>query len=169
LNKTTAIFTAAALSFATLSGAAFAQSAEVSVGMTVYGPQGGEVGTVDEIDGTTALVNTGTNVVALPIDKFATSEKGPVISVTKAQLNEIVEQAAAEAAAKLDVALVAGAAVVDSNGTALGTIGSIDGENVVLETEGGPVALTKAYFTVGTAGLTALVTAEQVAAALANS
>lgn len=166
MKTTSKLFAAAALSLATFSGAAFAQGANVTAGATVYDPQGGTVGTVDSVADGAAVVNTGAHTVALPLDKFATSEKGPVISVTKQQLDDIAAQADADAAAKLDTALVAGAAVVDNAGTALGTIDKVDGDNVVLKTEKGPVSLTKKYFAVQNGALMALVTKDQVLAAL---
>jgi hypothetical protein len=167
MKTTTKLFTAAALSFAMMSGAAHAQAANVTAGATVYDPQGGEVGKIDSVADGAAVVNTGTHSVALPVDKFATSDKGPVISVTKAELDKIAADANAEAAAKLDAALVAGAAVVDNAGVALGTIDKVDGDNIVLKTEKGPVTFTHKYFAVGTDGkLMALVTKDQVFAAL---
>jgi hypothetical protein len=158
LKTTTAFFTAAALSLATFSGAAFAQAANVTAGATVYDPQGGTVGTVDSVADGIAVVNTGAHTVALPLGKFATSEKGPIISVTKQQLDDI--------AAKVTAALVVGAAVVDNAGVALGTIDKVDGENIVLNTEKGPVALTTKYFAVQNGALMALVTKDQILAAL---
>jgi hypothetical protein len=161
------LFATAALSLATLSGAAFAQAANVTAGATVYDPQGGEVGKIDSVTNGVAVVNTGAHSVALPVDKFATSAKGPVISVTRAELDKIAADADAQAAAQLNAALVANAAVVDNEGVALGTIDKIDGDNIILKTEKGPVTFTRKYFAVGTDGkLMALVTKEQVLAAL---
>ncbi len=71
-----------------------------------------------------------------------------------------------EASAGLDKALVAGAAVVDNAGVALGTIDKVDGDNVVLKTEKGPVSLTRKYFALNNGALTALVTKDQVLSAL---
>lgn len=169
MKTTTKLFAAAALSLAAYSGAAFAQAADVKAGATVYDPQGGTVGTVDSVADGAAVVNTGAHTVALPLDKFATSEKGPVISVTKQQLDEIAAQADADAAAKLNTALVAGAAVVDNAGVALGTIDKVDGDTVVLKTEKGPVSLTRKYFAVANGALMALVTKDQVLAALSSA
>jgi preprotein translocase subunit YajC len=167
MKTTTKLFAAAALSFATLSGTAYAQAANVAAGATVYDPQGGTVGTIDSVTDGVAVVNTGSHSVALPVDKFATSEKGSIISVTKQQLDELATQADADAAAKLDAALVAGAAVVDNAGVALGSIDKIDGDNIILKTEKGPVTFTRKYFAVGADGkLMALVTKDQVLAAL---
>ena len=166
MNTTRKLFAAATLSLATVSGAAFAQAASVAAGQTVYGPEGNQVGTIDKVENGNAIVNTGTHTVALPVDKFATSEKGPVISVTKQQLDDLASQAEGQSAAQVDAALVAGAAVVDNAGVALGTIDKVDGDNVVLKTEKGPVAMTRKYFAVNNGALTALVTKDQVLASL---
>jgi hypothetical protein len=169
LKITNKLFAAAALSLATVSGAAFAQAANVQAGATVYDPQGGTVGTVDSVANGIAVVNTGAHTVALPLGKFATSEKGPVISVTKQELDDIAAKADADAAAKVNTALVAGAAVTDNAGVALGTIDKVEGDNVVLKTEKGPVALTRKYFAVRNGALMALVTKDQILAALNNA
>lgn len=167
MKATTKIFAAAALSLATVSGAAFAQSANITAGATVYGSDGNAVGTVDKVVNGVASVNTGTHVVALPLDKFGKSEKGPTITVTKAQLDQLAAQASAKVDAKVDAALIAGAAVVDTKGVALGTIDSIDGDNIVLKTDAGSVTLTRKYFALApSGGLMALVTKDQVAATL---
>jgi hypothetical protein len=166
LNTTHKLFAAAALSLATLSGAAFAQAAGVAAGATVYDPQGGTVGTIDKVENGNAILNTGAHTVALPLDKFATSEKGPVISVTKQQLDDLASQAEGQSAAQVDAALVAGAAVVDNAGVALGTIDKVDGDNIVLKTEKGAVTLTRKYFALNNGALTALVTKDQVLATL---
>jgi hypothetical protein len=166
MKTTTKLFAAAALSFATVSGAAFAQAASVQAGQTVYGPDGAEVGKIDKVENGTAILNTGTHTLALTFDKFGTSDKGPTISVSKAQLDDLVEKANAEAAAKLDAALVAGAAVVDNTGAALGTIDSVKGDNIVLKTDKGPVSMTRKYFALTNGALTALVTKDQVLASL---
>jgi hypothetical protein len=166
LKTTTKLFAAAALSLAAVSGTAFAQAASVQAGQTVYGSDGAQVGTIDKVESGTAIVNTGTHTVGLTLDKFGTSDKGPTIAVTKAQLDELVEKANADSAAKLDAALVAGAAVVDNTGAALGTIDKVDGDNIVLKTDKGPVTMTKKYFALSNGALTALVTKDQVLAAL---
>jgi hypothetical protein len=166
MKTTTTIFAAAALSLATVSGGAYAQAACVQAGQTVYGSDGGEVGKIDKVENGTAVVNTGTHTLGLTLDKFGKSPKGPTISVTKAQLDELVEKANADAAAKLDAALVVGAAVVDNTGVALGTIDKVDGDNIVLKTEKGPVSMTRKYFAMSNGALTALVTKDQVLASL---
>jgi len=170
LKATTKILAIAALSLATVSGAAFAQAVNVAAGATVYGSDGNPVGTIDKVDAGVASLNTGTHVVSLPLDKFGKGAKGPTITVTKAQLDQLAEQAVAQAAAKLEAALVAGAAVLDNNGAALGTIDKIDGDNIVLKTDAGSVTMTRKYFALApSGGLMALVTKDQVEQSLKTS
>ncbi|GGD97745.1 hypothetical protein GCM10011515_16880 [Tsuneonella deserti] len=157
----------AALAAASLATAAAAQ---VAVGSTVYGPQGGEVGTIVSVENGTATVDTGANKAALPESAFGKGDKGPTITVTKAQLDEMVAGQLAQAKAAVDAALVAGAAVVSAKGAALGTIKSVDGDAVVLESAAGPVALKREHFALDAQGaLMALFTAEQVASAAAGA
>jgi hypothetical protein len=163
LKATSKFLAAAALSLATISGAAFAQAANVTAGATIYGSDGNVVGTVKTVENGVASVDTGSHVVGLPLDKFGKSDKGPSIAVTKDQLDQLAAQAAAAQTAKVDAALVAGAAVVDTKGTALGTIDQIDGDNIVLKTDAGAVTLTRKYFALApSGGLMALVTKDQV-------
>ena len=157
---------AALAAAATFSTAALAQ---VAAGATVYGPQGAVVGTVVGIEGGVVTVDTGTHKAPLPEDAFGKGDKGPTITVTKAQLDEIMAQQIAATAAARDAKLVAGAAVNSPKGAALGTIKSIDGDAVVLESPSGAVALKREHFALDANGaLIALFTAEQVAAAAAS-
>jgi hypothetical protein len=143
--------------------------AQVAAGATVYGPDGTAVGTVASIDGGTVMVDTGTYKAPLPADAFGKSDKGPTVTVTKAQIDEMMAQQVAAANTARDAKLVAGAAVVSPKGAALGTIKSVDGDAVVLDSPSGPVALKREHFALDANGaLIALFTAEQVAAAAAN-
>ena len=154
---------------ATLLALASAASAAdgVTVGAKVYGPQGNEVGTIEQVDPQTVIVNTGKHKVPLGHEAFGESPKGPTITVTRAQLDEIVDKQIAEANAKRDAALVAGSAVVSAQSTPLGTIDSVDGDTVILAREGKKVALKREHFGVGEQGLMAFFTVEQVDQAIA--
>jgi hypothetical protein len=152
---------AAALATAALGSAASAQ--DVAAGATVYGPDGVAVGTVESVAGGVVTLDTGAHKAPLPADAFGKSDKGPTITVTKAQLDEMVEQQLAAATAKRDAALVAGAAVVSPKGAALGTIKSVEGDAIVLETAEGPVQLKREHFAIDAGGkLIALFTADQI-------
>ena len=165
--KFTKLAAAAAIAAAaTFSTAALAQ---VAAGAKVYGPQGGEVGTIVSVDNGVATVDTGTYKAPLPENAFGKSDKGPTITVTRAQLDEMMAQQVAAANTARDTALVAGAAVVSPKGAALGTIKSVEGDAVVLESPSGAVQLKREHFAVNAQGaLMALFTAEQVASAAAN-
>ncbi|MGN3973776.1 hypothetical protein [Tsuneonella sp. SYSU-LHT278] len=153
----------AALATALLPAAALAQ---VAAGATVYGPQGGEVGTIVSIEGGTVMLDTGTYKAPLPENAFGKSDKGPTITVTKAQIDAMMAEQVAAANAKRDAALVAGAAVVTAKGAPAGTIKSIEGDAIVLESPSGAVALKREHFAVDAQGaLMALFTADQIAAA----
>jgi len=144
---------------------ALAAPGDVAVGATVYGPQGNPVGQIVTVEGGQAVVDTGKHKVPLGMDAYGKGEKGPTITVTKEQLDGMVEAQLAEAAAKLNAALVTGAAVVGANGASAGTIKSITGDTVVLESPAGPVALKREHFAINAGGaLMALFTADQIAA-----
>ena len=158
---------AAALA-AAIPGVAFAQ--DLAVGATVTGPEGQVVGTIETIADGVVTVNTGKHKAPLPADAFGKGEAGPTITVTKAQLEAMLDEQLAAAAAQRDAALVADAAVASAAGAPLGTIKSVDGDAVVLQTAIGPVALKREHFAVDGAGvLVALFTAEQIKAAAGAS
>ena len=160
---------AAAAAFAAAATFPAAALAQVAAGAKVYGPQGGEVGTIVSVEGGVATVDTGTYKAPLPENAFGKGENGPTITVTKAQLDEMMAAQVAETNAKRDAALVVGAAVVSPKGAALGTIKSVEGDAVVLDSPSGAVQLKREHFALDANGaLMALFTAEQVAAAAAT-
>jgi hypothetical protein len=171
MMNTKGALAAAALALGLLSGTAAAQEAvEVTTGTEVYGPQGNLVGTVSAIADSVATVDTGSHKVGLPIDRFGRNAEGQaVIAVTQAQLNEMAAQTEAEAIAKLDAALVAGAPVVDVNGAPLGKVAGVEGNSVNVDTEWGAFALEKVNFVAGEGQVTARVEAEQVKNALSGA
>lgn len=157
---------AAAAAFAAAATFPAAALAQVTAGAKVYGPQGGEVGTVVSVDAGVVTVDTGTHKAPLPQDAFGKSDKGPTITVTKAQLDAMMAEQLAAANAARDAKLVAGAAVASPKGAALGTIKSVEGDAVVLDSSAGAVSLKREHFALDAQGaLIALFTAEQVAAA----
>jgi hypothetical protein len=173
LKFTKAIFTAGALSLASVSAAALAQDAatvEVTAGTTVYGPEGNEVGTIESVADGVATFNTGTHKIGLTVDRFGRNAEGQTtIAVTRDALNKMVEDQLAQAAAQLEAVLVVGAPVADVNGVALGSVGKVEGEDVTVETEWGAFALKKANFQPGEGGVTAQVLVDQVKTALSAS
>ena len=142
---------------------------ELTVGANVYGPQGEMVGTVDSITNGVVVVNTGTNKANLEAKVFGKDEKGLLISLTKADLDAAVEQAKMQAAATLDAALVAGAPLHSADGVALGTIDKVEGDQVTVNLENGPVILPKNNFATDANGLIVRFTAADLKAAMAGT
>lgn len=112
--------------------AAPAQAAAPGVGATVYDNQGGEVGKIESIANGTAVVFTGSNRASIPLSSFGTSEKGPTLQMTKAELDAAVTQAAAATTDQLRAKLTPGTQVHGSAGAVLATVKAVEGENVVL-------------------------------------
>lgn len=142
-----------------------ASAAGPEAGATVYGPQGNPVGTIESVANGQAVLDTGKHRVPLGIESFGESEAGPTITVTKEQLNALMDEQIAAANAQRDAALVVGAAVVSADAQAAGTIKEIDEatDAVVVERESGLVTLKREHFAVdGNGALMALFTLEQI-------
>ncbi len=155
---------AAALAMAGLSAPAFAQ---VSVGATIYGPDGAAVGTVESVDGDIAVVNTGNVTANLPTSVFGEGENGPTIGWNKADLEAAVNAANEEAAAALTAALTEGADLYSVDGVLLGKIESIGEDGlVIVALDSGPIALPKDQMAMQADKLTFLATAADVEAAV---
>ncbi|SEM79468.1 hypothetical protein SAMN05192583_1265 [Sphingomonas gellani] len=132
-----------------------AAPAQVNQGAAVFDLTGASIGTVVQINGTTAVVDTGTNKVGVPVGNFAAGPNGLVLSNTKADLDAAAGQAAAQSQAQLKTMLVAGTAVHGVNGQVLGKVKSADAELVtVTSAKGGDVRLPASGFAVTPAGLT---------------
>ena len=161
-----------------LAGTAFAQAApapaaaastQVTVGATVYGPDGAEVGKVEKVEGGNAVINTGKNSAAVPAAAIGHNDKGLLVSMTRDQLDAAVAAATAKAQGTLDAALVAGAAVNSSDGQALGKITSVSPEGLVtVQRESGSFALKKDMFTTDAQGVVLRLTLAQIEAAIAK-
>ncbi|MDB5708972.1 MAG: hypothetical protein JWL96_1042 [Sphingomonas bacterium] len=145
-----------------------AQAPSLAAGATIYDPAGGVVGTIDSIVGDIVVVSTGTNKVSLAKNVFGAGPKGPIISMTKVQLDAAAAQAASSAATTLKAKLVSGAQVHGASGTVVGTVKAVVGQFVDLDTPKGAVRLPITAFTVGTTGDIIIgMTAEQFDAAVA--
>lgn len=163
--KFTQFAAAAALVAACISAPAAAQ---VAVGATVYGPQGEEVGTIEQIDGDNVLLNTGNLTAALPQNVFGEGETGPTIGWNKAELEAAINAAEQEADAALDTALVVGAQLYSVDGVVVGSVESVgaDGQVVVDHTSAGSIQLPKDQMTLQDGQLTFLATAADLEAAV---
>lgn len=142
---------------------------DVTVGATVYGPQGNPVGQIVTVENGQAIVDTGKHKVPLALEMYGKSDKGPTITVSKDQLDTMVDQQLAAATARRDAALIPGAVVVAAQGTPAGTIKSVEGDAVVLESPEGPVTMKREHFAINAGGaLMALFTADQIKASAAG-
>lgn len=164
-------------SAAALPGAALAQAAApaqapatgaatVATGATVYDTTGGVVGTVESTDGTNAVVNTGTVKAAIPLTSLGKGAQGPVLAMTKAQLEAAAGQQQAQASADFKSKLVPGATVYGSGGTQLGTIKSVNASGVTLTTTDGDAVLPATGFGPGPQGVMLGMTAAQLKSAM---
>jgi preprotein translocase subunit YajC len=142
-----------------------ATSQPLAPGATVYDPQGGVVGKIDSIAGDNVVIDTGTSKATLPKNAFGSSAKGHTVTATKAQIDAMVAAASAKSNAALEAALVTGAQVFGKAGNLIGTIKSIEGDQVVLDRTEGPVSLARQAFALGTNGLTISMTSAELDAA----
>jgi preprotein translocase subunit YajC len=126
--------------------AAGAQTPPVKAGDTVFDTSGGEIGKITGMSGDSAIVDTGSHKVAIPANAFGAGAKGPVLSATKAQVDDFGAQADAAAAAALTAALKAGTIVHGINGATLGTVLSVADGLVELQTPKGAVKLPQTAF-----------------------
>lgn len=142
-----------------------------AVGVMVKDTAGADVGTIESIDGELALVNTGTNKVRYPLNAMTATPTGPIIALTKAQLDASYAEQQAKAAAELQTRLAAGTEVFARDGsTKLGTIKAVDAEFVTLTTTAGKdVRLPKGGFATGKVGLVIGMTAPEFTAATAGA
>jgi hypothetical protein len=177
MEKTAMKFTKLALTAALFAAApaAIAQDAtpattSVAVGATVNGNDGNPVGTVEAISGEVVVINTGKHKAPVPAAAIASNATGLSVNITQGQLNEMMDAQVAQAIAKRDAALVAGAEVVSANGNPAGTLAEVDmaADMIVLASPAGKVALKKEHFAVDAQGrLMALFTREQINTAAA--
>lgn len=143
-----------------------AAGAAVTTGATVYDTSGGVVGTVESTDGTNAVVNTGTVKAAIPLTSLGKGAQGPVLAMTKAQLEAAAGQQQAQASAEFKSKLVPGATVYGTGGAQLGTIKSVDASGVTLTTADGDAVLPVTGFGPGPQGILLGMTAAQLKAAM---
>ena len=163
---------ASALAFAvaTIATPALAND-QVVAGATVYGPEGNQVGTITQVENGQTLLDTGTHQIPLAVDMYGVGETGPTITVTKVQLDTMIEQQMAAANAALDAALVEGATIMTADSQTLGTVGTVEGDNVLVvrAEDAGEFTVPRNYFVATEGQLIARLTMAQVDAALAGA
>ena len=67
-----------------------ATPADVRTGVVVLDPQGGVVGTVEQVEADGAVVSTGTVRAKMPVESFGKNDRGLVISMTRAEFEAAV-------------------------------------------------------------------------------
>lgn len=147
--------------------AAFAQD----VGATIYGSDGTAVGTVTEVNEQVVVIDTGKHKAPVPVGMLFDGDAGKSVNATKDQVDTMMDQRIAEANAKRDAALVAGAAVVSAGGSAVGTLTAVDmaADSIMLKTPEGPLKLKKEHFAVNPQGqLAVLYSRDQITTAAAG-
>lgn len=153
-----------ALLAATLTVTPFAANAQ-EAGVTVYGNDDQPAGTIESNDGTNAVLDTGSYKVPLGLATFAERDGKWTINATKGQIDGMMAQQAAAAAAKLDAALSVGNAVSSADGQDAGSVLAIDSsaDQILVKRGTGLVSLKKEHFAVDAEGkLTALYTLDQL-------
>ena len=66
---------------------------DLVAGAPVFDKSGIELGTIRSVDGSTAVVETDTGAVGVPVEAFGKNRKGLMFSMTKAQFDEVVANA----------------------------------------------------------------------------
>jgi preprotein translocase subunit YajC len=127
------LFVAFASAALALAAPSYAQADAFTVGAQVLDPSGNSVGTITAVNGDVVTVKTDKLDATLGKGSFAQQDGKLYIGNTQAELNALVEQTNAAAAASLAV----GAPVKDSGGAAVGTIEAIDAEFVTVKLASG--------------------------------
>jgi hypothetical protein len=153
--------------FAALGLAVAAPVAAQSVGMQIVDTAGAPVGTVTAIQGDNLQVKTDKHEVLVPKTSFTLNAGKLLFGMTQAQFNAKIEESAA-ASAK---AVVAGARVNGTAGSAVGKIDGVDGGNVTISLNSGKRIQLPAAAVRGNADGTVTIgyTADQLDALVAGS
>jgi len=129
--------------FAALGVALAAPAAAQSVGMQIVDTAGAPVGTVTAINGDNIQVKTDKHEALLPKSSFTLNNGKLLFGMTQAQLDSKID----ESAAASQKAVVAGATVNGSSGSAIGKIEAVDnGQVTVSLTSGKRIAMPSAAF-----------------------
>lgn len=143
--------------------------AAITVGATVKDTSGGVVGTVANVSGGNVVVDTGSNKVTIPEASFGTTPEGPLLAMTKAELDAAAEQAMAAQRQKMAAAIQPGATVRGTEGGIIGTITKLDGEFVMVKGEAGEARIPAAGLALKADGLHFGMSAAQFAEAVKAS
>jgi Cu/Zn superoxide dismutase len=140
-------------------------AAKVAVGATVSDTAGNPVGTIEQVSGDLAVLSTGANKVSLPLTSFGVGANGPVIAMTRAEVDAAASGAAAAAKAELVALLSKGAAVSDTTGQKVGTVEGVEGEFATVATANSKVRLPISAFAKGANGPVIAMSAAELDAA----
>ena len=72
-----------------------AQVAEIASGKEVHDTTGQVIALVDKVEGTEAILRSGTTVVRVPFEAFGMNKKGLLLNLTKPQFEQMVASLAA--------------------------------------------------------------------------
>lgn len=147
-------------------------AADIKVGAQLRDVNGLAVGKVDSVDANGVVVDTGQSKVEVPLIAFGKDDNGLVLGITAAKFNELVAKAhAANVAAAAVKAgprpataadVVAGAALRDVNGQAVGKITAVAADGATLDTGETRIKLPLDTFGVDSTGLVLPITAQKL-------
>lgn len=157
-------FAAAALAIPAAVQAADAP-VKVTVGAVVSDTSGNPVGTIEQVSGDLAVLSTGTSKVSLPLSSFGAGPKGPVIAMSKAEVDAAASGAQAAAKSELLAQLSKGAAVSDTAGAKVGTVEAVEGDYATIATANSKVRLPLSAFAKGAHGPVIAMSAAELDAA----
>lgn len=161
---------AAALAITAVPGVALAQdtsaTATATAGATVYGNDGMEIGTVESVEGETAVLLVDGMRAPVSLADFGASDNGPTLNATKGQVVGMLQAARQQAEAARNAALIVGADVSTVKGMPIGAVKSVDGDTIVVSHGNGAVALRRDQFAVTDGKLVALVAMADIMAAI---
>jgi hypothetical protein len=164
MRRFAALLIASALAGLIAAGPALAQ---IAVGATVLDTDGGTVGTVTSVTGGNVTVDTGSHKVAIPEASFGTTPEGPLLAMTRTQLDNAAAAAEAQQKQQLAAAIVAGADVRGSEGAVIGKIDKIEGNLITLKGEAGSAKIPSSGLALMSDGLHFGMSAADFAAAVA--
>lgn len=145
-----------------------ATTTQVAVGTTIYDATGAEVGKVKSVAAPNFVIDTGKNTATLALSALGTSPKGPMLGLTREQLDAAAEKAAADATSALAAAITVDAPVHASDGTTvIGKIAEVAEADFILDTGTSKVKMPKTSVAKGANGLFIGLTAEAFAEATA--
>jgi len=151
-----ALFAVPAVAQDAAAPAAAAASAKPTTGATVYDTSGNVVGTIESVNGDMTVLATDQAKASIPVASYGPGDKGPVIAMTREQINTQAGAALAEAKQAAEQKkmsqLVTGATVKDPSGGVVGTIKSVDAQFAIVDTEKVQVRLPLTAFAAGDSG-----------------